>query len=87
MEDQTNHFIYSFPKGNDEKVQFAVRVYKGKRYIDLRVWFEDKRSKSLKPTKKGIFFNAEHINELKRGVEALCNEMPRIPLDEDIPKN
>lgn len=67
MEEQ--EVVHSFSKGNDEEVRFSVREYKGRQYMDLRLWFLPAEGGDLRPTKKGITLALEYLPELKKGLE------------------
>ncbi len=64
--------IHSFDRNDNESVQLFLKKYNQKYYIDLRIWFKESEG-SLKPTRKGITFAAEHLVELKKGIDDLCN--------------
>ena len=66
-----NRIIYAFPRARGEEIQMALRTYKGKQYVDLRVWFQGKNAKIFLPTRKGISFFPEQLTEFKKGVERL----------------
>lgn len=71
MDNQESYPIHSFPKNNDEEVRLSVRKFKGKYYIDLRIWYHPENEEVFRPTKKGVFFSLEQVMELKKGVERL----------------
>ena len=77
MESQETHPIYSFPKNQDEEVRLEVRKYKGKYYIDLRVWFKGESSEVYRPTKKGVIFGLDQYSELRKGVDRLAKAADR----------
>lgn len=85
MEDQEqeHHLIYAFPRGFGEEVQIAVRKFRGKHYVDLRIWFQAKNEKTFRPTKKGIFFGVNHVEELRKGVERLSKAAVKFQVDEE----
>jgi hypothetical protein len=64
-------------KNSKEKIRVSVEVYRGHKFIDCRVYFEDKAGRWC-PSKKGITLSAETANEvieaLQKGTEelALC---------------
>ena len=62
--------IHSFSRNENENVQIFLKKYNQKYYIDLRVWFKEAEG-SLKPTRKGITFSAEHLDEIKKGIDNL----------------
>lgn len=71
MENEQSQLIYSFPRAKGEEIQIALRKYKGKHYVDLRIWFQGKNETSFYPTKKGVSFFLEQIPELRKGMERL----------------
>jgi hypothetical protein len=62
--------IYSFQRNAVEEVRASVTTFKGREYLDLRVYFKDDRGQ-WRPTKKGITVNVDLIDELVAAVEAL----------------
>ncbi len=78
MEDQEpKHLVYAFPRAKGEEVQICLRKYKGKSYVDVRIWFQGKNETDFYPTKKGISFSPELVPELRKGVERLAKAMER----------
>ncbi len=71
MNSSTNQPVHSFSKNETERVQFALKNYKGKRYLDLRIWFQDPQNRSFHPTKKGICLPLEHLGDLKKGLDEI----------------
>jgi len=69
--------IKDIDKGGGEIIRVEITEYKGKHYLNLRVWYTDKESGEYKPTQKGIALKPELYGELKEGVlaaeEALAN--------------
>ena len=76
-EDKTQ-LIYSFPRAKGEEIHIAVRKYKGKQYVDLRIWFQGKNEKTFYPTKKGFALFLDQIPELKKGVERLSKATEKL---------
>ena len=62
--------IYEFAKNTGQKVVVQLREFKGKKLIDLRVFYLNEGG-SWRPTPKGISLRPELIGELKRGVDKL----------------
>jgi len=46
--------IGEIQKNQKEKIMVSTNEYKGNKFVDLRVYFEDESSGEYKPTKKGI---------------------------------
>lgn len=61
-----------------EEVQIAINEYKGKKYVDMRVYYTTDEGDSWNPTKKGITIPPEKIEEaieaLEKAKEELCVE-------------
>jgi hypothetical protein len=49
--------------------RLTVRQFKGKTYIDIRKFYEDKNSKEIKPGSKGISLTVEQWGHVKEAVE------------------
>lgn len=77
-------FVYSFPKSENEEIKFSIREYKGRFFIDLRLWFQGEEGGEWKPTKKGVFLAVEHFGELKKGVARLEQGVARLEKSEKV---
>jgi hypothetical protein len=71
-----NSIIHEFQKNSGEKVVIQFSEYKGKKYIDVRVFYNagDGKVEDWKPTKKGITISRDLISELKEGVDKALDE-------------
>ena len=78
MNEVDRHLIHSFPKGQGEEIQVAVRKYKGRYYVDLRQWFENEERKTFFPTKKGVMFPLEYASELSKSAERVLKFSQKI---------
>jgi len=56
-----------------EELRVAPREYKGRKYIDIRVFFLPENDNEMKPTKKGVTI---YQNELPKLSNALKNIAP-----------
>ena len=81
MED--NYLVYSFPRCEGEDIQVAVRKYKGKYYVDVRLWYLSKNEQTLLPTKKGVSFPIEKALELQKAAERLCEHTKNLELKKE----
>ena len=57
-------------KNNREKIRISKNLYKEKEYVDLRVYYKDKTSGDLLPSKKGISIA---LDKFKALMTALCD--------------
>ncbi len=70
MEDK---IVGAFKKSATEEIRLALRNFKGKSYLDLRVYFRAEGMAEFKPTKKGLTMAVELAPELEkafRGVQS-----------------
>ena len=56
--------IGEIQKNQKEKIIVGTNEFKGHKYIDLRVHFEDEKSGEYRPTKKGIAVNPKILPEV-----------------------
>ena len=64
-------FLHEFTKRQGEKIQVVLKKFKGKYYVDLRLWFQTGPDQNFFPSQKGVTFELEHLTEFSRGVEQL----------------
>lgn len=64
-----NQIVHSFKKKETEEVSLALREFKGKPYVDLRIYFKPRGSEEFKPSKKGIMLSTEFLPQLKAAFE------------------
>lgn len=84
MQDQETYPIHSFSKNQDEEIRLSVRKYKGRHFIDLRLWFQHQKGSEYRPTKKGVFFSLDQLPEFKRGVDRLLKAAEKFKVHEEI---
>jgi hypothetical protein len=48
-----------------QQLVFSVSSFKGKKYVDIRTWFQDQTGE-WKPTKKGIHLSVEKFEDFKK---------------------
>jgi len=84
MKEQESRLIYAFPRGQDEEVQIAVRKYKSRYYMDLRVWFKAKGEDALYPSKKGISIALDQLPELRKGMDRLSKASEKLRQDAEV---
>ena len=65
MEDlQIMNIIGEIQKNQKEKIIVGTNEFKGHKYIDLRVHYDDETSGEYKPTKKGIAVNPKILPQV-----------------------
>ncbi len=48
-----------------QKLIFSISNFRGRKYIDIRTWFQD-QSGAWKPTKKGIHFSTDKFHDFEK---------------------
>ena len=65
-----SEFIAEMEKGWNEKIVFGLSEFKGKKYADLRIYYEDDEGE-WKPTKKGVTVALDRFYEFKENLGKL----------------
>ncbi len=58
-------FVAEMEKGWNEKIVFNLSEFKGKKYADIRIYYEDDEGE-WKPTKKGVTVSLDRFYEFKQ---------------------
>ena len=66
--------LANIPRSATEEIQIAINEYKGKQYLDLRVYYTTDDGLNWNPTKKGVTFSPERLVDLKAAVETAIKE-------------
>ena len=61
--------IGTIERNERERVQIAVNEYKGKSYLDLRIFYTTDNGDSWRPTQKGVTIAPEHLDTLIDAIE------------------
>lgn len=65
-----SEIVAEMEKGWNEKVVFSLSEFKGKKYADIRVYYEDDEGE-WKPTRKGVALALERWEEFKDNLKEL----------------
>ena len=71
---QEPKIIATIPRSATEQLQIAINEYKGKSYLDMRIFYTTDEGATWLPTKKGVTCSPENIEILKDAVEAAMKE-------------
>ncbi|MCR4881719.1 MAG: transcriptional coactivator p15/PC4 family protein [bacterium] len=66
--------LATVPRSATEEVQISINEYRGKKYLDLRVYYTTDDGLNWSPTKKGVTFSPDRLGELKDAVEKAMAE-------------
>jgi len=62
--------VAEMEKSWNEKIVFSVSEFKGKKYANIRIYYEDDEGE-WKPTKKGVTISPDSFSEFKQHIEEL----------------
>lgn len=66
--------VYSFQKNALEEVRASISTYKGRKYFDIRVYYQGDDGE-YKPSKKGVALSPELLPELETALKKLKDEL------------
>jgi hypothetical protein len=61
--------LHEFKRNQEETLRVSLSTFKGRTYIDIRLFYEDPNGE-LAPTKKGVTVTPELWDEFRNGVAA-----------------
>ena len=61
--------LATIPRSATEEIQVQLSEYKGKKYLDLRIFYTTDGGATWLPTKKGVAIYPENIELLKEAIE------------------
>lgn len=67
---KNDKLVHSFPKNPLEEVRASLTVYKGKPYVDLRIYYKGDDG-DFHPSKKGLTLSLDLFGELETAVQKL----------------
>ncbi len=70
-----NKLISTIERSSTEQLQIAINEYKGKKYLDLRIFYTTDNGASWLPTKKGVTISPGDLSILKQAVEVAIGEL------------
>ena len=62
--------VSSFKRNPTEEVRATLKEFRGRRYLDLRIYYQDDAGE-WKPTRKGVSLSTDFMPELKEAILAL----------------
>ena len=70
--------IRDIDKGAGEIIRVEISEFKGKSYLNIRIWYTDRDSGEYKPTQKGISIRPELFGALKDALLAAEGEIQKL---------
>lgn len=75
---QEPKILATIPRTQTEQLQISINEYKGKSYLDLRIFYTTDDGATWLPTKKGVTCSPEHIEIFKEAVDEAMKEFMSI---------
>ena len=69
--------VAEIERGMRGVVRFAIATYRGRSYLDIRLWSELELGQGYVPTRRGVTLPLESAAELERAVAALAKAARR----------
>jgi len=66
--------LHEFKRNNDETLRVSLTTFKGKTYVDVRLFYTDANDE-LQPTKKGVTVTPDLWDEFRAGVARAEEEL------------
>lgn len=73
--------VATFKRNPTEEVRAGIKEFKGRRYIDLRIYYMDDQGE-WKPTRKGISLATDFMSDLKDATAKLEQELATLEKEE-----
>lgn len=67
--------LATISRSDTEQLQIAVKEFKGRTYLDLRIFYTTDGGDSWLPTKKGVTCSPENLDILKQAIEEAQKEL------------
>ena len=62
--------LATIERSETEQLQISVSEYKGKSYLNMRIYYTTDEGNTWLPTKKGVTFSPEQLDLLTEAIEA-----------------
>ena len=69
-----SQILATVPRSATEEIQIAINEYKGKKYLDLRVYYTTDDGLNWNPTKKGVTCSPENLEILRDAIDEAIKE-------------
>lgn len=69
------NILANISRSATEEVRIQINEYKNKKYLDLRIYYTTDEGINWNPTKKGVTFSPDKLEELKQAVEKAQKEL------------
>jgi hypothetical protein len=70
-----SELIASFPKNSTEEVRISIDEFKGRKLVNVRVWYLDRDTDEMRPGKQGFALSTEKFNDLYAALELVKQKL------------
>jgi len=67
--------LATIPRSATEQLQIAIKEYKGKSYLDLRIFYTTDDGANWLPTKKGVTCSPDNLETLRDAIDEAMKEL------------
>lgn len=71
-----DYLLASIPKGEAAELRISIKTWKGRRTVDLRLYFKPDGGEEFIPSRKGVSFDASKLDALVDGLMLARQHMP-----------
>jgi len=72
---EEENILAVIPKNDTDRLQIAIKEYKGRKYLDMRAFFTTDGGENWIPTKKGITVYPDKLDVFKEAIEKAMDEL------------
>ena len=66
--------LATVPRSATEQMQIAIKEYRGKSYLDMRIFYTTDDGANWLPTKKGVTCSPENLETLRDAIDEAIKE-------------
>lgn len=66
--------LATVPRNATEQMQIAIKEYRGKSYLDMRIFYTTDDGANWLPTKKGVTCSPENLETLRDAIDEAIKE-------------
>ena len=66
--------LATIERSDTEQLQISISEYKGKSYLNMRIYYTTDEGSTWLPTKKGVTFSPDQLDLLEEAIQAARQE-------------
>ena len=72
---EVNVLLAAIERGGTEQLQVAIKSFKGKKYLDLRIFYTTDKGNTYLPTKKGVTVSPKGLLQVRDAVDKAMEQL------------